>query len=243
VTVGPAAKLSVAVLTRNEEQNIGAIIEDLLSNLVEPFEILVVDDSADDTPNIVRRITASSPNVRLVPQEGRGYTNAIVTAIKRAEGQAMVVIVGDRSDEIKDIEKMRQKLQLGYDIVCASRYTKGGSRRGGNIFQGFFSQLVGRSLKTLIGIQTSDVSNSFKMYRKGTFDSMEIEESSYATTMQITLKAYFNGAKITEVPTVWKGRVAGASKFFFSKQTQHYVHWFFWAILRSISASAHTWRH
>jgi hypothetical protein len=50
--------------------------------------------------------------------------------------------------------------------------------------------------------------------------------------MQITLKAFFNGAKITEVPTNWKGRVAGASKFLFSKQTKHYVRWFFWAILR-----------
>jgi glycosyltransferase involved in cell wall biosynthesis len=225
-----SAKLSVVVLTRNEEQNIGAIIEEALTGVSEPFEILVVDDSEDDTPKIVSGYSATAPQVRLAAQEGTGYTNAVRTAVKHAAGEALVVLVGDRSDEIMDIEKMREQLRRGYDIVCASRYTEGGSRSGGNVFQGFFSRLVGRTLMWLVGIPTSDVSNSFKMYRKGIFESMEIEDSSYATSMQITLKAFFNGAKITEVPTNWTGRVAGSSKFLFSKQTKHYVRWFFWAV-------------
>jgi hypothetical protein len=98
-------------------------------------------------------------------------------------------------------------------------------------------------LKLLVGIPTSDVSNSFKMYRKRVIESLEIRDSSYATSMELTLKAYFKGAKITEVPTVWNGRVAGSSKFLFSKQTRNYVHWFVWAILQSAKAKVHPRRN
>ena len=127
-------KLSVIVLTRNEEENIGKILKDVHRKVREPFEILVVDDSNDHTQDIVGEFSIAHRNVRLVPQEGEGYTNAIVTAVKHFDGDAMAVIVGDTSDDIQDIENMRNKLEEGYDVACASRYMKGGSRTGGSSF-------------------------------------------------------------------------------------------------------------
>ena len=237
------SKLSVIVLTRNEEKNIASILEDVTDKVKEPFEILVVDDSVDHTAQIVREVAAARPNIRLVSQEGKGYTSAITTAVKHFDGDAMVVIVADLSDDTRDIEKMREKMEEGYDVVCASRYMKGGAKIGGSFLQSVFSYLVGKSLKILVGIPTCDISNSFKMYRKKIFKPIEIRDSSFATSMQITLKAFFNGERIAEIPTVWRNRVEGSSKFHIKSQTKHYIYWYFWALFKRIIVRNQHWRN
>jgi glycosyltransferase involved in cell wall biosynthesis len=239
----PISRLSVIVLTRNEEKNIAKILEDVADEVQEPFEILVVDDSVDSTADIVREVSTAHPNIRLVTQEGKGYTSALTTAVKYADGDAMVVMVGDSSDDIRDIDKMRKKMVEGYDVVCASRYMRGGAKIGGSFLQSVFSYLVGKSLKILVGIPTCDISNSFKMYRRNIFEGIQIEDASFATSMQITLKAFFNGNRITEIPTVWRNRVEGSSKFLIKSQTKHYMYWYFWAILKSITVRMQRWRN
>src|SRR3990167_4163535 len=58
-----------------------------------------------------------------------------------------------------------------------------------------------------------DVPNAFKMYRSSVLEGMEIESRGFEVSAEIPLKAYFKGARITEVPTVWRERQAGASHF------------------------------
>jgi hypothetical protein len=50
--------------------------------------------------------------------------------------------------------------------------------------------------------------------------------------MEITLKAYLSGYTITEVPTVWKGRFMGKSKFYLFKAAPKYIRLYFWGIFK-----------
>jgi glycosyltransferase involved in cell wall biosynthesis len=231
----PVRKLSIVVLTRNEGNSIGAVLREILAKVKNPFEILVVDDSTDDTARIVQAFSSVHSNIRLRPQEGRGYTRALTTAVKYFEGDAMVVLVGDGSDEIADIDRMSEKMQEGYDLVCASRYMRGGARAGGASVQGFFSSLVCKSLKMALGINTCDVSNSFKLYRRELLSRIEIKDSGFAASMQITLKSFFQGCRIAEIPTIWRNRGAGSSKFRFRRHATHYLYWYVWAVLKGIA--------
>ena len=230
-------KLSVVILSRNEENNIEKVIRDVIAGVASPMEVLVIDDSDDCTAAIVNQLSLSQAAIRLIAQEGKGYTSAIATGVKYAKGDALVVLVGDSSDEIADIARMREKMNEGYDIVCGSRYMKGGSRERSNFLQSALSFLVCKSLSLFLGIQTCDVSNSFKMYRKSIFESLELADSGYATTMQITLKAFFNRKRIAEIPTTWRNRSSGSSKFSFGVQGRHYAYWYLWAIVRGLGLS------
>lgn len=232
----PTVALSVVVLARNEEKNIAGVLEGILENVKDPFEIIVVNDSIDQTARIVEGISAVHGNIRLVSQEGDGYTRAVGTGVRCSRGDALVVVVGDSSDDLADIEKMRGKIREGFDIVCASRYLKGGSKTGGSPCQSAFSYMACTSIRTLTGIQTCDVTNSFKMYRKRIFEQIEMKDSGYATSMQITVKSFFNGDKIIEIPTSWKNRAAGSSKFSFRRQMRHYLYWYCWAVMKSLGA-------
>lgn len=233
--IEPVRMVSIVVLTRNEGHTIGPLLRQILAKVRKPFEILVVDDSTDDTAEVVQGFSSAHENIRLLPQEGKGYTRALTTAVKYFQGDAMVVLVGDGSDEIADIDRMREKMREGYDLVCASRYMRGGARAGGAPVQSFFSSLVCRSLKMALGLNTCDVSNSFKLYRKEIFNRIELKDSGFAASMQITLKSFFQGYRIAEIPTIWRNRGAGSSKFRFRRHAMHYLYWYAWAIVKGIA--------
>ena len=110
-----------------------------------------------------------------------------------------------------------------------------GGRSGKRSLQGFFSRLVGFSLRILIGLPVHDCSNAFKMYRKEFLDSVEIEERSFASSLEITAKAFIRGYKMTEVPTHFSKRESGESKFKIIDVSMNYAYWFFWSIFKCYS--------
>jgi len=79
------------------------------------------------------------------------------------------------------------------------------------------------------------VANAFKMYRKRVIDSMNIEAKGFEISMEIPLKAYYAGFKITEVPTIWREREKGKSSFKMLKLTPSYLKFYLWGIKKRIA--------
>lgn len=52
--------------------------------------------------------------------------------------------------------------------------------------------------------------------------------------MEITLQAFFNGAKITEIPTTWRGRTLGQSNFKIFHRTPKYARIVYWSLENSL---------
>lgn len=48
--------------------------------------------------------------------------------------------------------------------------------------------------------------------------------------MEITVKAYVAGYRITELPSEWTDREEGESNFHMWKWLPHYLHWYFFCI-------------
>jgi dolichol-phosphate mannosyltransferase len=133
---------------------------------------------------------------------------------------------------------MRGLIGEGYDLVCGSRYVKGGARRRGSTLQGVFSRVVCAGLHAVTGIATRDASNSFKMYRASILRSMRIEDAGFATSLEVALKAHYDGRRIAEIPTVWRTRQAGSSKFLFTREGAQYARWTLWAIAKRLRAGS-----
>lgn len=70
-TNGSVPLVSVLIPARNEENNIGLLLNDLLSQEYTNIEIIVFDDQSDDrTAGIVREISAKDTRVKLIISEG-----------------------------------------------------------------------------------------------------------------------------------------------------------------------------
>lgn len=229
-------RLSIVVPAHNEEDNIADVINKIESCVDLPYELVFVNDhSTDATAKIVNSLAGQYNNIRLVENKNdKGFVNAIRAGFDNIRTEAVVLVMADLCDDLPTIRVMFEKLNDGFDVVCGSRYIKGGRRRGGSKIKGFFSALVGKSIKILVGVPTSDISNAFKMYRKKVLDSVDIKSKGFEVSMEIPLKAYYLGFKIGEVPTVWKERAKGKSNFKMFEVMPGYFKLYIWATIKKI---------
>jgi hypothetical protein len=108
---------------------------------------------------------------------------------------------------------------------------KGGRQVGGPLIKRSLSRLAGLSLYHLFGFPVHDLTNSFKMYTRRLINNITIESTGgFEIGMEILLKAYISGYRVGEVPTIWRDRETGQSKFKLLKWIPKYAYWYLFAV-------------
>ncbi len=218
----------------NEGANIGRALEELDQHVPIPKRALVVYDfEEDNTVPEVRRLAPQYPWVDLVKNDlGKGVLNAIRAGIAATKAEVVIVTMADLSDDVAIVPRMVERIRDdGYDIVCASRYMKGGQQIGGPWLKGMMSRTAGVSLYWLGALPTHDATNAFRAYRRQVLLDFPIEsEGGFAYSLEITAKAHAAGRKVTEVPSTWRDRSAGESRFRLRAWLPHYLKWYSYAI-------------
>ena len=229
-----AGPIEIIIPVYNEGENIVRTLEEIEGKVSHPHSILVVYDFDQDNtlPPLQRYIDGGHAGIRKEKNHyGRGALNAIRTGFEAAEGDLCLVCMGDLSDDLSVVADMLKKMDEGCDVVCGSRYMKGGRQIGGPLLKRTLSRLAGMSLFLVAGVPTHDVTNSFKMYRRTLLDRIVIESSGgFEIGMEILVKAHLLGCKIGEVPSTWRDRSGGESKFKLWKWMPNYLHWYFIAL-------------
>jgi len=224
--------ITLVIPAHNEEGIIAHTIKSIEGQLNLDYQIVVVNDhSVDNTAIVVQGLMKQYSNLRLVDNDTpRGFANALKKGFSVSNSDLIIPVMADLCDDPRTIRDMYAKSLEGFDIVCGSRYMSGGTKNGGPFLQSLFSRFVGCSLRYLTGIPTFDASNSFKCYRRNVLNSVKLQSQGFEISMEITLKAYFSGFKITEIPTSWTGRSIGKSKFYLFKVAPGYIRLYLWAI-------------
>jgi glycosyltransferase involved in cell wall biosynthesis len=226
--------INVVVPVFNEGENIKMLFDQLQEKVHTPIEVLVVYDfEEDNTCPVVRKICNDYGfKITLVKNlYGRGALNAIKTGLKTSDKEAVLVLMADLSDSIEVVDVMYDKIMSGFDVVCGSRYMKGGRQIGGPFLKKLFSRTAGVTLHYIIRIPTHDISNSFKMYSRRVIDTFEIESNGgFELGMELTVKSYVNGFKVTEVPSNWYDRAAGKSNFKMWQWIPKYLKWYMYGV-------------
>jgi glycosyltransferase involved in cell wall biosynthesis len=108
-------KISVVLTTKNEEGNIGKLLESMMIQ-EEPYEVLVVDsDSTDKTQDIVKKYSEKNKNIKLIVHPGTRAAS-MNYGIKQATGDAVAFIGGDDVADNDWISEVRNGLKKA-DIV------------------------------------------------------------------------------------------------------------------------------
>jgi glycosyltransferase involved in cell wall biosynthesis len=91
-----APRVSVLIAAFNAAAFIEATLESALGQTFGDFEVLVIDDgSRDDTADVVRRVAASDPRLRLIVQENRGLSGTRNRGIAEAHGSLIAFLDHD----------------------------------------------------------------------------------------------------------------------------------------------------
>lgn len=227
--------LNIVIPVYNEKDNIKKLFDEIKSNIKVSYQVFIIYDfDEDNTLEEVNKIkNLYDFNISLIKNKyGKGALNAIKTGLYLDNDNPVLVIMADLSDSLEIVDSMYKKItEEGYGLVCGSRYMKGGKQIGGPFFKGLMSRTAGISLHILTGINTHDISNSFKMYSRELLDNITIESNGgFELGMEIAVKAYSMGYKITEIPSTWKDRSNGESRFKLFSWLPNYLHWYFYAL-------------
>jgi dolichol-phosphate mannosyltransferase len=225
-----APALSIVVPVYNEGENVVPTLRGVVERThMRPLEVLVVHDFDEDTTvPVVNRLRAELPEVRLHRNTlGRGALNAIKSGLAASKAPYVLVTMGDGSDDPNDIDPMYELARSGADVVAGSRYMRGGRQVGGPLLKRSMSRVAGLSLHWLGGLPVHDATSNFRMYSRRLLDQVTIESSGgFELGIELTVKAYRLGMRVAEVPTTWRDRTAGQSRFRLWKWLPRYLHWY-----------------
>ena len=131
--------LTVVVPSYNEGGNVRNLVCQI-DNALEDIEheILFVDDSTDDTPDIIEKTAKEFRSVRLIHRENeKGLATAVLLGFKEAKGDVLACIDADLQHPPVTLKYMYYAIQEGADICIPSRYLPGGSDGGLDSYRKF----------------------------------------------------------------------------------------------------------
>ncbi|MBA2651677.1 MAG: glycosyltransferase family 2 protein [Tatlockia sp.] len=176
------ARLSVVMITRDEEEAVGRVIQDI-RKVVPQAEIIIVDSSQDKTPEIAKANGAKV--IRQFPP--CGYGPAMEQALRAGTREIIITLDCDNTYPAKKIPELAKLiLEQGYDLVDASRLQKKPPAMpwlnylGNVLFAKFASLLFLRHL--------TDLHSGMRAYRKSMLDSLEFESKGAALPVELLLK-------------------------------------------------------
>jgi len=234
--VSEPPELSIVLPVYNEAENIVPVLRGLEAVVRTPHEVLVVYDfEADTTVPVVRALQRDLPNVRLERNRlGRGVLNAMKVGIDASRGELVLISMADGSDEPEVVDRMVTLARAGADVVAASRYVRGGRQIGGPRLKTLLSRLAGLSLHLFAGLPVHDATSNFRLYRRSFLRSVTIEsQAGFELALELTVKAHRARRSMAEVPTTWRDRTAGTSRFQLRRWLPHYLRWYLLAFRRT----------
>jgi len=198
-------KITVAMITRNEEKVVGKVIDEIKQYLNPDDEILVVDSSRDNTAGI-----AKARGARVISQNPpRGYGPAMTEALNSSGGEIIITMDADGTYPAEYIPVLIKAVKDGFDEVNASRLLgKPSTMPWINYLANALCALLA---SCLYGIWTTDLHSGMRAYRKSMLKKISFEGSKPALPVDLWLKPKKMGYKTMEIFIPYRERV-GASK-------------------------------
>jgi len=212
-------KTLIVMPTYNEAQNIEGIIAEVHTHAPQ-VEVLVVDDSSPDgTAQIVERVAAREPRVRLLMRAGKeglgkAYLHGFSEALRDSALDRLVMMDADFSHDPAHLPQMLELAQH-HDVVIGSRYTRGGATEGWEPWRKALSTGGNLYCRVVTGMPVNDATGGFNMISVPLLRRVNLaslDSSGYAFQMELKYLLWRSGATIVEAPIVFKNRREGESK-------------------------------
>ena len=205
--------LSVIVPTRNERENIPPLVAALSEALRDiPYEICFVDDSTDDTPDILAEAAAQDVRLRVIHRtSGTGLATAVAEGFRRSSGEVLAVLDADLQHPPEFLPTLVASLDRA-DVAIASRFVPGGSDGGlgpGRKAVSAVARSLGRlALRRIRSVR--DPTAGFFALRREVLEGVTLRPLGWKILMEVLQRG--NVHSVVEVPYAFRPRTMGRSK-------------------------------
>ncbi|XP_041376555.1 dolichol-phosphate mannosyltransferase subunit 1-like isoform X2 [Gigantopelta aegis] len=192
----------------------------ILNNKIgHDFEIIIIDDgSPDGTLDVAKELQRiyGEEHIILRPRAKKlGLGTAYIHGIKHATGNFIILMDADMSHHPKFIPQLiKKQLEKDYDIVLGTRYSGDGGVFGWDLKRKCISRGANYITQVLLRPGASDVTGSFRLYKKDVLERLihSCQSKGYVFQIEMIIRARQFGYSIGEVPISFVDRVFGESK-------------------------------
>ncbi|MEX0938299.1 MAG: polyprenol monophosphomannose synthase [Pirellulales bacterium] len=213
----------IVVATYNERENLPELKEAIF-RAVPDADLLVIDDnSPDGTGQWCDEAARSNPRLRCLHRPAKlGLGTALVRGLQYAVDESYTYVVNLDADFSHDpqylpvlLAGMEDDRTGPVDVMIGSRYVAGGGVEGWPRTRLWMSRTVNLFARTMLGLQVSDCSGSFRCYRVSALERVDLSQvraRGYAFFEEILWRLKRAGARFGETPIIFSDRQRGRSK-------------------------------
>ncbi|MEJ2758223.1 MAG: glycosyltransferase family 2 protein [Anaerolineales bacterium] len=198
-------KLSVIMPVYNEEDTLEEIVQRVRA-VGLASEIVIVDDGSKDRTREILTKLSNLPDVRVILHEkNHGKGAAVVTGIRAAVGDVMIVQDADLEYDPQDYRLLLPVLEAGEaDVVYGSRFARENPKA-------FFAQYLANRFLTistnlLYGSNLTDMETCYKVFRREIVEGMTIHARRFEFEPEFTAKILKQKVRVKEVPISFNPR-------------------------------------
>lgn len=199
---------TLVLLTFNEINGVKALYNKLPLKQVK--EVFAIDPgSSDGTLGFFKK-----KGIRVIIQKVRGRGEAFRIGCKGAKYKNVVFFSPDGNEDPKDIVKLIEWLEKGYDMAIASRFMKSARADDSNEavpIRGLGNRGFTWIADILFGGNLTDSINGFRAVKKSKFKELNPDAHGFGIEYQMSIRAMKLKQKIKEVPTYEGDRIGGQS--------------------------------
>ena len=209
-------KLSIVIPVYNELRWVELLLDRVLAadccGLAK--EVVMVDDcSTDGTSQVLEKLAARHPEVKLIKQErNQGKCAALRRGFEAASGDVILVQDADLEYNPRDDPTLlRPILEGNADAVFGSRFL-GGPHRVLFYWHSVGNQVLTTLSNMFTNLNLTDMETCYKVFRTSLVKQVTLEQDRFGFEPEITAKLARAGARIYEVPISYAGRTYAEGK-------------------------------
>lgn len=205
----------VAVPIYNELESLPELhrrVTDVMTDLGEPWELLLIDDgSTDGSREWIQEIAQSDSRVKpVIFARNFGHQIAVTAGLDHSHGQAVVIMDADLQDPPEVIPELIEKWREGYEVVYAVRVEREGETWFKRVTAALFYRLINRITDVDIPLDTGD----FRLMDRQVVDVLTSMREKHRFPRAM---AAWVGFRQAGVPYRRAARFAGETKYPFRK--------------------------
>jgi len=198
--------VSVIINVFNEADTIENEIRDIyqtIINRIPSSELIVAEDgSTDGTSAIIKRLVTQLGVIHSTSIERKGYSKAFRDAIQLARNPWIFYSDTGGKNDFSDFWKLYQ-IRKEADLVIGNR-----SGRTDQLYRKMLTWVYNLLLNIYFGVHVKDADSGFRLYKTSLLKKIALQEwiNKDLISSEIVIRMYRLGAKIKEVPIVYKQR-------------------------------------
>ncbi|HUI81390.1 MAG TPA: glycosyltransferase [Bryobacteraceae bacterium] len=219
-------KVSVIVPVIDETVSLRKTIEVVLAQNREHVSEILIIVCKKTTPEALRtcdELVREHPDLIQIRYQQRPFLGgAMRDAFEWASGSHVLMMSSDLETDPETAKELIAVAQDGYDIVTATRWKGNGAFHGYNPVKHVANLIFQKTVGLLYGTSLSDLTFGYRLFKTEWVKRIAWEELRHAFMLETIVKPLRLGARVTEIPTVWRARPEGVSHNQFSNHLAYF---------------------